>query len=111
MSNVTARLSSALILSFVICHCSLLLFLRVSIGMALHAIAEIRNARLRVCDLVFFRVVGVAVVARVLGINLHMTRRARNLAFAAVIDREGVLRQSGGRPALDRMAGRAIGSK
>ncbi len=97
--------------SFVIDHWSLLLFLCMSIGMALHAIAEIRNARLGVCDLVFFGVVRVTVVARVFGIDLHMARCASDLAFAAVIDREGVLRQSGGRPAFDRMAGRAIGSE
>ena len=97
-------------------HCSLIivncsLFLRVSIRMALHAVAKFHQALSQVRRLIFFRIVGVAVVARVVRIDFYVTDRARNFAFVAVIDREGVLGQSGGQPALDGVAGGAIRPK
>ena len=79
-----------------------------SIGMTLHAVAEFWNARLDVRDFVVGRIVSVTVVARVFGIDLHVTGRALNFAFAAVIDREGVLRQSSRQPAFNRVARGAI---
>ena len=79
--------------------------------MALHAVAKVRNALSQVRRLIFFRIVGVAVVARVVRIDFHVTGRARNFAFAAVIDREGVLGQSGGQPALDGVAGGTVRPK
>ena len=79
--------------------------------MALHAVAKFHNAFSQVCRLVFFRIVGVTVVAGVFRIDFYVTGRALNFAFAAVIDREGVLGQSGGQPALDGVAGGTVGSK
>ena len=85
--------------------------MRFTIGMALHAVAEFGNARLDVRDAIFLGVMGMTVVAGVLGIRLGMTGRTSDFAFAPVIDRERVLLQLGRRPGLNGMTRRAIGTE
>ena len=85
--------------------------MRLTVGMALHTIAEFRNAGVHMGHTIFLGIVRVAVVARVFRVSLSVTRRAGDLAFAAVIDRECVLLQLRRCPGHDRVAGRTIGTK
>jgi hypothetical protein len=79
--------------------------------MALYTILNFRDAFLNMLLQGFGRIVGVAVNTGVVDVAFGMTRFTSNLAFAPMVQWEGVLGQLGRQPDCRRVAASAIGAK